>query len=50
MARAEIRWTPLVHRKAVPFFLGIVLGEFVIGSFWSLLAVILDKPMYRFLF
>ena len=26
-----------LHRKAVPFFLGIVLGEFVIGSFWSLL-------------
>lgn len=39
-----------LHRKAIPFFLGIVLGEFVIGSFWSLLAVALDQPMYRFLF
>ncbi len=39
-----------LHRKAIPFFLGIVLGEFLIGSFWSLLAVFLDKPMYRFLF
>ena len=39
-----------LHRKAIPFFLGIVLGEFAIGSFWSLLAVVLDKPMYRFLF
>ena len=32
------------------FSLGIVLGEFVIGSFWSLLAIALDQPMYRFLF
>lgn len=39
-----------LHRKAIPFFLGIVLGEFIIGSFWSLLAVVLDQPMYRFLF
>ena len=39
-----------LHRKAIPFFLGLVLGEFLIGSFWSLLAVFLDKPMYRFLF
>lgn len=39
-----------LHRKAIPFFLGIILGEFIIGSFWSLLAVGLDQPMYRFLF
>lgn len=39
-----------LHRKAIPFFLGIVLGEFVIGAFWSLMAVVLDQPMYRFLF
>jgi len=39
-----------LHRKAVPFFLGIVLGEFIVGAFWSLLAVALDQPMYRFLF
>ena len=39
-----------LHRMAIPFFLGIVLGEFIIGSFWSLLAVGLDQPMYRFLF
>lgn len=39
-----------LHRKAIPFFLGIVLGEFVIGAFWSIMAVVLDQPMYRFLF
>ena len=41
-----IRW----HRKAIPFFLGIVLGEFLVGTFWSLLGVITDQRMYRFLF
>ena len=37
-----IRW----HRGAIPFFLGIVLGEFLVGSFWSLLGIILDQRMY----
>jgi len=41
-----IRW----HRAAIPFFLGMVLGEFLIGTFWSLLGITLDQPMYRFLF
>ena len=37
------------HRKFIPFFLGIILGEFVAGSFWSLLGIALGKPMYKFL-
>ena len=37
------------HRKAIPFFLGIILGEFTAGSFWSLLGIALGKPMYKFL-
>ncbi len=41
-----IQW----HRKMIPFFLGIVLGEFLIGSFWSLLGIVLKQQMYRFLF
>jgi hypothetical protein len=41
-----LRW----HRKAIPLFLGLVLGEFLVGTFWSLLGVILDQRMYRFLF
>ena len=40
------RW----HRGSIPFFLGIVLGEFIIGTFWSLLGIISAQPMYRFLF
>lgn len=38
------------HRKAIPFFLGMILGEFIVGTFWSLLGVILNRGMYRFLF
>jgi len=39
-----------MHRKAIPFFLGLILGEFVIGSIWSLIGVALNRPMYRFLY
>ena len=41
-----IRW----HRSAIPLFLGIVLGEFLGGTFWSLLGIVLRQPMYRFQF
>lgn len=34
------------YRKAVPFFLGLVLGEYVIGCFWSLFGVIFSVPVY----
>ena len=37
------------YRQAVPFFLGLILGGFVIGSCWSILGIILQRPMYRFL-
>jgi hypothetical protein len=41
-----IRW----HRSAIPLFLGVVLGEFLGGTFWSLLGIVLRQPMYRFQF
>ena len=37
------------HRELAPFFLGLILGEFVAGSFWSLLGIMLERPMYKFL-
>ncbi len=36
------------HRKAVPFFLGLILGQFIIGSLWSILSLILDRKIYSF--
>jgi hypothetical protein len=38
-----------IYRRAVPFFLGLILGGFVVGSCWSILGIILHRPMYRFL-
>jgi hypothetical protein len=34
------------YRIAVPLFLGLILGQFFMGSFWSLLGLIINKGMY----
>lgn len=34
------------HRRAVPFFLGLVLGDYVVASAWSLIGVIFHIPVY----
>jgi hypothetical protein len=36
------------HANLIPFMCGLILGEFVVGSFWSSLSVLLEKPMYTF--
>ena len=36
------------HAAMIPLACGVILGEFVVGSFWSSLSVILEKPMYTF--
>jgi hypothetical protein len=49
-----IKWAILnyggmsTHRKAIPFFLGVILSEYCIGSFWSLLSVIIQQRTYDF--
>ena len=35
-------------RRASPFFLGLILGEYAVGSFWNALSVIIQKKMYVF--
>ena len=34
------------YRKTLPFFLGLVLGDFVLGGFWALVGWIKDIPTY----
>ena len=34
------------YRQAIPFFLGLVLGEFVVTTFWGTLAMILQRQTY----
>jgi len=37
-----------LYRKTIPLFVGLILGEFVVGSFWGIIGIILNKPMYAF--
>jgi len=37
-----------VYRQGAPLFLGLILGQYTVGSFWSLLGAILDRPVYGF--
>ena len=34
------------YRGAIPIFLGLILGQFFMGSLWSVIGVILNKNMY----
>lgn len=37
-----------MYRRAIPFFLGLILGQCIIGSLWSLTGIIFDIPTYSF--
>ena len=39
-----------LHRRAAPFFLGLILGEFIVGGVWSVVGILINRPMYRFLY
>ncbi len=36
------------YRYAVPFFLGIILGEYIIGSIWNITSMVFNIPTYQF--
>ena len=36
------------YRKAVPFFMGLILGDYLIGGFWNSLGVFMRIPTYTF--
>ena len=35
-----------LYRKAVPFFLGLILGDYTIGCVWSLIGLVFQMPTY----
>ena len=35
--------------KSIPFFLGLILGQFVVGSLWNLYGIAAQVPTYQFL-
>ncbi|MCX5759347.1 MAG: hypothetical protein NTU83_12730, partial [Candidatus Hydrogenedentes bacterium] len=36
------------YKPAVPFFVGLIIGEFMVGSFWNLYGVIMEVHTYHF--
>lgn len=36
------------YRKATPFFFGLILGEFTIGTIWTIVGIISGRPSYAF--
>ena len=36
------------YRRALPFFIGLILGEFVIGSIWSIIGIVTGMSTYAF--
>lgn len=45
-----IRWGGLArHRQVMPFFMGLVVGDYLMGSFWSLWGCWQRRPAYNFL-
>jgi hypothetical protein len=39
---------PKAYRAGVPLALGLIMGEFIVGGFWSLLAMLTRKPQFSF--
>ncbi len=37
-----------LYRDALPFFFGLILGEFVVGSLWTLIGIAMGIPSYGF--
>jgi Family of unknown function (DUF6785)/Domain of unknown function (DUF6784) len=35
--------------KSIPFFMGLILGQFVVGSLWNLYGIAAEVPTYQFL-
>lgn len=38
---------PKAYRNAIPFFLGLILGDYTVGSIWALIGVFFHIPTYK---
>lgn len=36
------------YKPAVPFFVGLMMGDFVVGSFWNLYGIVMEVQVYHF--
>lgn len=36
-----------LYRRTIPFFLGLILGDFVIGGLWDILSIVINTPTYQ---
>ncbi|MGH9208313.1 MAG: DUF6785 family protein, partial [Acidimicrobiales bacterium] len=34
--------------KSIPFFMGLIMGQFVVGSLWNIWGIAMDLPTYQF--
>jgi len=34
----------------VPFFIGLILGDFIVGALWNLYGIVMEVQVYRFWF
>ncbi|MGQ9731828.1 MAG: DUF6785 family protein [Candidatus Zipacnadales bacterium] len=37
-----------LNQKVLPLMYGVIIGEYCVGAFWSVMSVILQRPMYDF--
>jgi len=37
-----------LYRRAIPFFLGLILGRCIVGSAWSIIGILTHTPMYSY--
>jgi len=36
------------YRNAVPFFLGLILGQYIVGSLWTIIGIVFQIPIHSF--
>ena len=47
-ATSQVWWHPSPIAKRFPLFLGLILGDFVLGSMWGIMGLLTGEPTYTF--